>query len=232
MIVLTTYWGENPAYEALLNDWVEAFIVSGTTLPFMVLTDLETPNTRYPTLRVDVSAHAILMRPNHPMDRKGALMVEALRQIEGPVLIIDTDATLQHPLQNFIGPWEMADIAITRDSGPRMIDVGYDEPVFKEMCAGVMYFGQGDKGQIIQRYYQAYGQLSIRTPREPLLEQQAWSVVWKRMEGDALPDSMGWVERRWGKNANATILHDHGPGKFAQYRNNSSSSPSRLTGHR
>jgi hypothetical protein len=232
MIILTTYWGNRKEYAGLLADWVEAYIESGTTFPFSVLTDLETPNTHFPTTRVDVSNHQILMRPNHPMDRKGALMLEALRLIDGPVLVIDTDATLNQPLQNFVGPWEMSRIAITRDSGPRTIDVGYGEPIFKEMCAGVMYFGQGDKGQIIDNYHRAFGQLCIKTPLEPLLEQWAWSVVWKRMQGDMLPDTMGWVERRWGKNDKATILHDHGTGKFARYRNNSPSSPSRLTGHR
>lgn len=232
MIILTTYWGRNPAYEGLLNDWVEAYITSDTSFPFMVLTDLETPNTRYPTLRVDASRHTILMRPNHIMDRKGALMVEALRHLEDPVLFIDTDATLQHPLQNYIRSWETSPIAITRDSGPRMIELGWGEPPFKEMCAGVMYFGRGDKAQIIERYYQAYGQLHITKPMEPLIEQQAWSVVWKRMEGAQLPDSLGWVERRWGKNSNAVILHDHGTGKLARYQKHSPSTPSRLVGHR
>lgn len=226
MIVLTTYWGKNPAYAGLLCDWVDAYADSGSSFPFMVLTDLETENTKFPTLRVDVSQQQLFMRPAHNMDRKGALMLEALKVIDGPVLFLDTDATVLRPIQNHLGPWTESPIAITRDSGPRTVDVGWGEPLFKEMCAGVMYFGRGDKSQTIVRYQQAFGQLHIKKPTEPLLEQQAWSVVWKRMAGDQLPDSFGWVERRWGKNPEAVVHHDHGPSKLVKY--NSLNAPSLL----
>lgn len=227
MIVLTTFWGDNPAYAGLLNDWVDAYVDSGTAFPFMVLTDLETPNTKFPTLRVDVSNQSLFMRPNHKFDRKGALMLEALRVIDGPVLFLDTDATVQHPLHEHVGSWETSPVAITKDSGPRMIDAGWGEPPYKEMCAGVMYFGRGDKAQIIRLYQMVFGQLNLKNPNEGLLEQQAWSVVWKRMAGDQLPDSFGWVERRWGKNPNAVVLHDHGPSKLVKYSLNVSSATHR-----
>lgn len=223
MIVLTTFWGNHPGYAGLLNDWVDAYLDSGTTFPFLVLTDLETPNTKFPTLRVDVSNQSLFMRPNHKFDRKGALMLEALKIIEGPILFLDTDAVVRRPIQDHIGKWKEAEIAITRDTGVRKIDAGWGEPKYDEMCAGVMYFGGGNKDQLIRHYQMAFGQLHLKHPTDGLLEQMAWSMLWKRVGGAQLPDSFGWVERHWGNNPNAVIIHNHGPAKLMKYSLNASS---------
>src|SRR5688572_22194673 len=140
MIIAIPHWGTDERYFDVLDAWVEHYLESGTTLPFVVVTDHKTKFTRYPTLAVDVSCQCGVMRPGKTFDHKGALMLEALKFFHGGVLFCDADAFIHKPIQDHLGLWAAAPIAMAKDSGIRATSLAaWGMGEIKEMNAGVVW---------------------------------------------------------------------------------------------
>lgn len=215
MIIAIPHWGTDQRYFDVLDAWVEQYIESGSSLPFVVVTDHQTRFTRYPTLAVDVREQQGVMRRGEVFDRKGALMLEALKYFHGGVLFCDADAFVMKPIQDHLGLWASSKIAMSKDSGIRKAGMGaWEQPDVQEMNAGVLWFGTGCKLPLISAYRRAFLQLSVVRGDDHWLEQLAWSLVWQQERGSLLPSEFQWVPHRWGPNPHAVINHHHGESKF------------------
>ena len=230
MIVCVPYFGDKDgAYRPLLTRWLYEYRLSGSPWPILILSDLDGPKIEQPTLRVNISGYADVIRPGQPFDTKGAIVCRVLLEREGyDLLIVDADAFVQHdPAPLLADAWGRP-IAMPRDLGA----VGFQCPIlprpFDHVCkrsAGVMWFGKdGSRSQIVAEYLRNWKRLLPLHQRdgrvlgvsEParLLEQHSWTLVAHDLNVPMLPDELNWHRHTAGPNPKAAIYHFCGSGKF------------------
>lgn len=211
MIIAVPYFaGKDPRFSALLDAWVEQYLQSGNDHPFVVLTDLATGFTKYPSLAVDLSPYADFARTGHPMDKKGLLLCAGLQCLQGDVLICDSDAFVVKPLPIIEGSFGMPP-----DACKRATRLPWEIETWRMLNAGVMFFGKHvDRPYLLQRYKSAFDQVVTAMPEEYLCEQLAWTLVHRRAEGFIMDQRLNWVPHLYGPNSDAFILHRHGEEKW------------------
>lgn len=219
--VAVTYFGRDPRYLLLLDAWVAQFRRSGCRWPFIVVSDMATPALAYPMARFDISAYEDMIRPDQPFDVKGALMAEAALAL-GPMLMLDADALLMQDPEPHLSPFATAPIAMPLDHGAipdgrtHHLNPPYND--VKKTCAGVAWFGSGDKTRLVRMWREAFAELLPVLPwpgRIPcLVEQFAWSLASHRCGGSHLPWSFNYPRHCAKHHAGAIVNHYFGGRKL------------------
>lgn len=227
-LVAIPYFGDNPKYLHMLDEWVANFRTRFPGSEFLVFTHdaAQTMKAKgYPCLELDISRYADVIRPDQPFDVKGALMCEAALMIKRPFLMLDSDALLVADPTAVLDAMGDAPCAMPVDHGAilsghaRYMDYPFRD--VSKMCAGVFWFGAGKRAELVQRYRDTWKMLKELdcpwTPRLPhLLEQYAWSVALRCMGGCELPATMNWAPHYGGigEHPNAIVNHYFGHKKW------------------
>ncbi len=223
MLILVPWFGNVGRFEAMADAWVARYVESGTVAPWRYLTDVDLPaRTGAMIDRYDLAGFSEVIRPGQPFDVKGALVCAALLAHDEPLLVLDLDAQLLRDPAPDLAPFMGRVIAmpvdagaITHDRSPRL-NPPYGTVL--KLCAGVMFFGAGDRGRLVAAYRKAWTELRPTLPWSPplphLLEQHAWSLAARRRGGDVLSQAFNWSPDHLGANALATVEHRYGLRKW------------------
>jgi hypothetical protein len=225
MLVVAPYFGDLLRLRPLADAWYSAAVrhAGGSQIGFLV-----PPGSKVATaaavIECDVHGFADVVRPGQPFDLKGAIVCSFLLrapETDG-ILVLDLDAVLARDPREALEPFENAPVAMPIDHGailyfrtPRL-EAPYEH--VQKLCAGVMYFGPGNRSRLVAGYKRAWAELR---PIEPwgrnlshLLEQYSWSLCLRRRGGAVLPHTMNWSPRHVGENPAAVVNHDYGLQKW------------------
>lgn len=226
-LVAIPYFGTNPKYLEMLDDWVRNFRERFPVSRFVVFThDAQEQLTQrgYPFVSLDISGYASVIREGQPFDIKGALMCEAAEAIDEPFLMLDSDALLMRDPSGLLTEFAGRTCAMPIDSGAILSGhkARMDEPFghVRKMCAGVFWFGDTGMREVLgDEYRNAWRDLHVAdcpwTPRLPhLLEQYAWSLAHHRLNGATMPGMMNWAPHITGDSDMAIVNHYFGHKKW------------------
>jgi hypothetical protein len=216
--ILIPYWGNDPKYFKLLSEWHEAYKRLNLLHPVTLITDTDSPCHPFMDWKAfETPAYNKL----YTFDHKGDLVCAALLKIHGPVLVVDSDAVLQHDAEPLLRPFDGVAFAMPADEGAYGRKLrnrhGQDGPIPKR-CAGVMWFGGADREQLVKEYRAAFATLGSGKYYEErrLYEQHAWTMVAHQRNAPFLPRTLNWLANnsRNGPNPEAAIYHNVGQRKF------------------
>jgi hypothetical protein len=219
---LVPHWGSDPKYTDLLFSWVRAYESSGAKAPFTVISDTKTPKIpSLPWEAFDTSKFKGAISENNGFDRKGAIVSLAITAIQEPVLVLDADAFLQFDPEPLLSPFEGVPFAMPKDFGAPHLRIRnrhmQETPVTKR-CAGVLWFGGGNRDLLCIDYLIAFDELKAGRYFEErrLFEQHAWAMVAHKHKAPFLPDELNWPDiiPRYGPNPKAAIYHRIGQRKW------------------
>jgi hypothetical protein len=219
--ILIPYWGNNPRYFKLLEEWFAAYKASKCSAPVVLITDRQTEQFCSPNLWqvFDTPPYD----PAYQFDHKGDLVCAAIQQILEPVLVLDTDAIIQKDFTEALKAFESVPFAMPADEGAFGLHLRnrHAQPTnILKRCAGVLWFGSvGSRVVIVKEYRDAFKELESGRYYEErrLFEQHAWSMVAHNRKAQLLPREMNWldVSVKNGPNPKAYIYHRIGQRKFS-----------------
>lgn len=219
--ILVPYWGNDPRYRKLLEEWFKAYNKSGCKAQVILITDKQTKQFGAFELwkAYDTPDHA----PDLQFDHKGDIVCAAIQQIFEPVLVLDTDAIIQKDFSSFLESFENVPFAMPLDEGCFGLHIRnrHGQPTdIPKRCAGVLWFGAtGSRVALVRDYRAAFKDLESDRYYEErrLYEQHAWSMVAHKHRAPMLPREMNWldVSVRNGPNSKAYIYHRIGQRKFS-----------------
>ena len=212
--------------------WIDCFNRCGTKLPVRLITDVETyrlmtgPRCVAPfdgdTLSCVFYPMPSVIRPPGPdgktniYDYKAALVCSALKQICGPLLLVDADTEfLQDPALALAGLATLGyavPVMMARDCG----EVTFTMPsgfTFHELNCGVIWFGGENHSLAVEEYDHAFWDMeaaALDNARPDILENDAWSLAAARLGARRLPAVLNWMGHFWGTNPDTIIRHLHG----------------------
>ena len=218
--ILIPYWGNQPRYHKLLEEWFEAYNASGCKAQVTLITDKQTEQFGAPSLwqAYDTPEYD----PAYQFDHKGDIVCAAVQQILEPVLVLDTDAILKKDVSSVLKTLQFVSFAMPADEGALGLCIrsrhGQPTKIVKR-CAGVLWFGGlGSRVALVKEYRMAFAELKTGRYYEErrLFEQHAWSMVAHQTNALVLPRTMNWLDNntRNGPNPDAYIYHRIGQRKF------------------
>jgi hypothetical protein len=217
------------AFLPLLIEWVKVYKASGCELPVVVFADKKVPipeefekytgeAQRFSYIRFDTTLNPGIMRPGKAFDAKGNIITQAIQQVLGPLLLVDTDAFfVKDPTPLIETLPARARIAMGEDPMTRWIQGVQDgRNAIPERNAGVLFFGESnqyDRHQLATRYTFLFRHLR-ELNNNPMLEQCTWTMLTLECGNLKLPKALNW-SYLWGRSDEETyILHEHGPQKW------------------
>jgi hypothetical protein len=218
--ILVPYWGNDPRYRNLLEEWFAAYNASGCKLPVRVITDKHTNQFGAPCVwyAYDTPEYD----PAYQFDHKGDIVCAAIQQFIEPVLVLDSDAILKKDVTGVLESLQLVPFAMPADEGALGLYIRnrHGQPTkISKRCAGVLWFGGvGSRVALVQDYRAAFAELKTGRYYEErrLFEQHAWSMVAHNRNALVLPRTMNWLDNntRNGPNSDAYIYHRIGQRKF------------------
>lgn len=230
LLILAPYFGDKTRFRPLLDRWRAAFAKSGCRRPVVLLTDelLHDLAEGFVSFVPELSGYSDLIRPGQPFDVKGAMVCAAALQFDKDLLVLDLDAELERDPEPTLEPFRSSPIALPLDHGAILWgrEAKLEPPYGKisKLCAGVMFFGRGDRSRLVAGYRRAWLEIKAHaeevgkfpwSPGHPnLLEQYAWALCAHRRGGKVLPATMNWAPHFVGENEFAVVNHRCGHQKW------------------
>jgi len=222
--IVIPYWGTDARYRRLLEEWLAAYKALALPYPVVIATDYDTPMQAKGVFWKNYSVKEV--RADYPFDYKGQLVCAAIMAIHTPLLVLDSDAILQHDPEPLLREFEHKPFAMPADEGALGLKIRNrhaQETNVPKRCAGVLWFGPGaDRAHLVREYLRAFEELlSGRYYEERrLFEQHAWSMVAHWTNAPFLPRTLNWCDlnTRNGPNPEAAIYHRIGQRKFSMQR--------------
>jgi hypothetical protein len=218
--ILIPFWGNNPRYLKLIEEWFEAYNASGCKAPVTLITDKQTK--QFGASKLWQVFDTPEYNSTYQFDHKGHLVCAAIQQIIDPVLVLDSDAIIRKDFSALLDAFEFVPLAMPADEGCLGLHLRnrHAQPTkIPKRCAGVLWFGSvGSRIALVQDYKAAFDELLTGRYYEErrLFEQHAWSMVAHNMNAPMLPRTMNWLDNnsRNGPNPDAFIYHRIGQRKF------------------
>lgn len=216
--ILIPFWGNDPRYVKLLHEWFQAYYDNDCAAQVVVVYDQDTePVPGYSWTKVSTPE----WDQQYPFDHKGDIVCAAIQRFLEPVLVLDSDAILRKDPTVALTPFYHKEFAMPADEGAlgRQLRNRHAQEIgIAKRCAGVLWFGPGNRAKLVDEYRQAFVELlSGRYYEERrLFEQHAWSWVAHQRNAPFLPRTMNWADHnsRNGPNPEAFIYHRIGQRKF------------------
>jgi len=232
-LIVVPYFGDLARFRPLLDQWFDSYREAGLRNAgerVVLLSDVNVEEAARAydcgACTVDASGFADLIRPGQPFDRKGAIVCSWLLEFPYTSLVLDADAFLVRDPEPTLEPFRDCPIAMPVDDGAliHLRTPTLEEPFagIRKLCAGVMFFGGGDRSRLVAGYRRAFEEI-VALPKVPwspplghLVEQYAWSVCARRRGGKILPSSMNWAPSHLGENPFAVVNHHYGFPKWRE----------------
>jgi hypothetical protein len=217
--ILIPYWGREERYQKLLYRWFDCYAKLNLPYTVTIISDEnDFGNTSpYGVLRFKTPE----LNKNFPFDHKGNIVCAAIQVIGDPVLVLDTDAILQGDPGELLSELENVPFAMPEDEGARGRKIRNrhaQEMSIPKRCAGVLWFGAGDRNKIVDMYRAAFKELETGRYYEErrLYEQHAWTMVAHQLNAPFLSRLLNWPDHisSVGPNPKALIYHRVGQRKF------------------
>lgn len=216
--ILIPYWGNDARYVHLLGEWFNAYRACHIGTPVTIITDTESNNILDDYIR----RYPVKCSNEYMFDRKGEIVCAAIQDTEEPVLVLDTDAILQHDPEPLLREFENVPFAMPRDEACLKLFVRNrhaQNTNVPKRCAGVLWFGRGgDRKHLVSEYRRAFTELQTGRYYEErrLFEQHAWSMVAHWNAAPMLPRELNWADHitSIGPNPKAAIYHRIGQRKW------------------
>jgi len=218
--ILIPFWGHEPKYIRLLQEWYAQYKACHLPHPVTMITDFDTPEI--PSGHFWLRSFPIANKSQHMFDHKGNLVCAALTAFHEALLIVDADAMFQFDPEPLLRPFEHAEFAMPADEAflTTKIRNRHGQPTSAaKRCAGVMWFGYGgNRAALVQHYRDSFRELEAGRYLEErrLFEQHAWSLVADKVHAPFLPRTLNWADHitAFGSNPEAAIYHRIGQRKW------------------
>lgn len=216
--IVIPYYGNEPKYQKLLEDWFKQYDRTFNKASVTIATDAF---TKLSPARNNFVRFVTPERTQFHFDHKAALVCAAIQHFTEPLLVLDSDALVRLPLERFLAPLEYVPFAMPEDEGARgrfLRNRHRQETDINKRCAGVLWFGSGQRIQLAAEYTDAFQTLLTNKYAEErrLYEQHAWSMVAYKRNAPFLPRELNWPDHitSVGRNDRAGIYHRIGQRKF------------------
>jgi len=216
--ILIPFWGTNPAYVNLLDEWFRLYRLAHCPHPVTLISDFDTPVLH----RYSWRSFPVNSRRDYIFDHKGEIVCAAVQAISDAVLVLDADAIVNFDPEPLLRPYEHTAFAMPADEaclGLHLRNRHAQETFIPKRCAGVLWFGRGgERSALVARYRMAFRDLESGRYYEErrLFEQHAWSMVAHEVGAPFLPRTLNWGDHiaHIGPNPEAAIYHRIGQRKF------------------
>lgn len=223
--ILVPYWGNDPRYVKLLADWFAAYRAAKIPHPVTIISDTDMTLGNFPAGDLTSSiwqSFDVKCSNEYMFDRKGEIVCAAIQSTTEPVLVLDSDALIQHDPEPYLRTFENAAFAMPRDEAnlKNFIRNRHAQHTnIPKLCAGVLWFGRtGDRKFLVSEYRRAFKELLTGRYHEErrLFEQHAWTMVAHWTGAPILPRALNWADHiaSIGPNPEAAIYHRIGQRKW------------------